>query len=80
LFPESPIEFSEIAKKLYFWNWSRSSEAGLRFENLVASQLLRYCHRLDDTEGHEMELRFIRDTDKREVDFVVLREANPNLL
>ena len=64
-------------KKLYFWDWSRVQERGTRFENLVASHLLKYCHAVEDTQGHAMELRFIRDTDKREVDFVVLRDGRP---
>ena len=50
---------------------------GERFENLVASHLLKYCHFLEDTEGHRMELRFLRDTDRREVDFVVIRDRAP---
>jgi len=64
-------------KKLYFWDWSRVAQSGPRFENMVAGQLLKYCHSLEDAEGYEMELRYIRDTDKREVDFVVLRDGNP---
>ena len=64
-------------KKLYFWDWSVVPEAGPRFENLVASQLLKYCHWIEDTEGYRMELRYLRDTDKREVDFVVLRNGKP---
>ncbi len=63
-------------KKLYFWDWSRVEEPGPRFENMVAGHLLKYCHFVEDTEGYTMELRFIRDTDKREVDFVVLRNGN----
>lgn len=63
--------------KLYFWDWSRVPAGGTRLENLVAGQLLKYCHWVEDTEGYEMELRFIRDTDKREVDFVVLRDGEP---
>ena len=62
-------------KKLYFWDWSRVEEPGPRFENMLAGHLLKYCHHVEDTEGHSMELRFIRDTDKREVDFVVLRNG-----
>ena len=62
-------------KKLYFWDWSHVADRGARFENMVASHLLKYCHYVEDTEGHEMELRFIRDTDKREVEFVVLRDG-----
>jgi hypothetical protein len=64
-------------QKLYLWDWSMTPEGGPRFENLVASQLLKYCHWIEDTEGHAMELRFLRDTDKREVDFVVLRNRKP---
>jgi hypothetical protein len=64
-------------RKVYFWDWSMTPEGGARFENLVASQLLKYCHFVEDTEGHAMELRFLRDTDKREVDFVVLRNRKP---
>ena len=62
-------------KKLYFWDWTRVQVDGARFENMVAGHLLKYCHFVEDTQGHEMELRFIRDTDKREVDFVVLRDG-----
>ena len=64
-------------KKLYFWDWSRVENPGARFENMVAGQLLKYCHFLEDTEGYAMELRYIRDTDGREVDFVVLRDGLP---
>ncbi len=64
-------------RKLYLWDWSMTPEGGARFENLVASQLLKYCHFNEDTQGHAMELRFLRDTDKREVDFVVLKNRKP---
>jgi predicted AAA+ superfamily ATPase len=64
-------------RKLYLWDWSSVPDEGPRFENLVASQLLKYCHFVEDTQGHSMELRYLRDTDKREVDFVVLRDRKP---
>jgi len=64
-------------KKLYFWDWSQAPEGGPRLENLLACQLLKYCHWREDTEGYVMELRYLRDTDKREVDFVVLRDGKP---
>lgn len=63
--------------KLYFWDWSANADIGPRFENMVAGHLLKYCHFVEDTEGYNMELRFIRDTDRREVDFVVLKEEKP---
>ena len=58
-----------------YLNWDVLADRGARFENMVAGHLLKYCHYVEDTQGHEMELRFIRDTDKREVDFVVLRDG-----
>jgi uncharacterized protein len=64
-------------RKLYLWDWSSVESAGARFENMVACQLLKYCHWVEDTQGYAMELRFLRDTDKREVDFVVLKDAKP---
>ena len=63
--------------KLYLWDWSQVPDSGARFENLVACHLLKHCHHVEDTQGHRMELRFIRDTDRREVDFVVLRDREP---
>jgi predicted AAA+ superfamily ATPase len=64
-------------RKLYLCDWSLCTSEGMRFENMVACQLLKYCHFVEDTEGHEMELRFLRDTDLREVDFVVIKNKKP---
>jgi len=64
-------------QKLYLWDWSQVPFDGYRFENLVASHLLKYCHSQEDTEGYRMELRYLRDTDGREVDFVVLKDKKP---
>lgn len=63
--------------KLYLWDWSEIQNPGSRFENLVASQLLKTCHYLEDTEGDKYELRYLRDTDGHEVDFVVLKNKKP---
>ena len=64
-------------QKLYFWDWSQIEDMSIRFENMVASHLLKYCNFIEDTTGVNMELRFIRDTDKREIDFVVLKNKKP---
>jgi len=64
-------------QKLYLWDWSQIEDPGIRFENMVASHLLKYCHFLQDVYGHKTELRYIRDTDKREVDFVVIKDRKP---
>jgi predicted AAA+ superfamily ATPase len=64
-------------QKLYMWDWSLCDGPAARFENLVASQLLKYCHHLEDTEGESMSLRFVRDSAGREIDFIVVRGGKP---
>ena len=57
--------------KAYFWDLSLVPDPGARFENLVASHLLRFCHFLEDSEGYRMDLQYLRDVTGREVDFLV---------
>lgn len=64
-------------QKLYLWDWGEHDDEGKRWENFVASQLLKYCHYVQDTTGNVMELRFLRDQNGREVDFVVLKNKKP---
>jgi predicted AAA+ superfamily ATPase len=73
----SKIRAVKKEKKLFLWDWSHVEDKGNRFENMVASQLLKFCHFQEDTEGYKMELRFLRDVDKREIDFVVLKQGKP---
>jgi predicted AAA+ superfamily ATPase len=61
-------------KKLYMWDWSVCENEGARFENLVASHLLKYCHFIEDSEGYDMQLHYSRDREGREVDFIVTRD------
>lgn len=77
--PYGPPRIRAVKKeqKLYLWDWSLINEPGPKFENFIASQLLKYCHFMEDTEGYRMDLRFLRDTDKREIDFVVLKQGEP---
>ena len=77
--PYGPPRVRAVKKeqKLYLWDWSLVPDAGPRFENFIASHILKYCNFIEDTEGFRMELRFLRDTDKRETDFVVLKEGKP---
>jgi uncharacterized protein len=63
--------------KHYHMDWTVVSDMGLRFENLVAVHLLKWIFFLQDTEGRNMEFRYFRDVDKREVDFVILEDGIP---
>ena len=76
-FGSPKIRAIKKSKKLYLWDWAAIEEPGFRFENLVASHLLKYCHYKEDNDGYKMELRFLRDKDGREVDFVVLQDKKP---
>lgn len=64
-------------QKHYHFDWARVPDPGARFENLVACHLLKWVHFHEDTEGSELELRYFRDTDSREVDFVVTEDGTP---
>ena len=68
------------ARKHYHFDWSVVADAAARFENLVAAHLLKWVHWVQDTEGRDLELRYFRDTDGREVDFVVVERSAPRLL
>jgi predicted AAA+ superfamily ATPase len=63
--------------KAYLWEWSQVPTAGPRFENLVASHLLKLCHHLEDVEGYRTRLHYVRDRDGREVDFLVTVNKKP---
>lgn len=67
-------------QKHYHFDWSLVPEDAARFENLVASHLLKWVHFEQDTQGRDLELRYFRDVDGREVDFVVTDRNKPLLL
>lgn len=64
-------------QKVYLWDWSELQDPGSLWENFIASHLLKYCHYHEDVFGEKMELRFLRDIDGREIDFVVLKNSKP---
>jgi predicted AAA+ superfamily ATPase len=62
--------------KVYFFdNGDVMGDEGARFENLVAASLLKRIHFLEDRDGYRYELRYIRDKEGREVDFVIIKEG-----
>lgn len=66
--------------KVYLWDWSVIEDPGRRFENLVASHLLKAVHFWTDAGLGDFSLHFVRDKEKREVDFLVVRDRRPWLL
>lgn len=59
--------------KVYFFdNGDCIGDGGKHLENLVATHLLKRLHFIEDYHGHTCSLRYIRDKDGREVDFVTI--------
>ena len=63
--------------KYYLWDWSQVDDPGARAENIVASALLKAVHWWTETGEGDFGLHFIRDKQKREVDFLVTRDKQP---
>ena len=82
IFRLAPFETPKIraikkSQKHYHFDLIPIKEEGAKFENLVALHLLKWVHFLQDTQGRDTELRYFRDIDNREVDFVVLEDHKP---
>lgn len=63
--------------KIYLWDWINVEDKGSRLENLIASHLLKAVHFWTDRGLGQYDLWFIRDKEKREVDFLVSRDKKP---
>lgn len=79
IYPFSANKIRSLKKepKLYLWDWSEIEDDASRFENLIASHLLKFVHFITDYEGYHAELHFLRDVDKHEVDFLVTIDRKP---
>lgn len=67
--------------KIYFYDTGFIKEdEGARFENAVACALLKRLHFLEDTRGEKCALHYLRDKEKREVDFLTVRDGKPEWL
>ncbi|MBI2602619.1 MAG: ATP-binding protein [Deltaproteobacteria bacterium] len=67
------LQTTKKERKLYMWDWSLCQTAGARFENFLASYLLKYCHFRQDYYGDNLQLGFLRDREQREIDFVIIK-------
>jgi len=78
-FGTAKIRAVKKEQKHYHFDWTLVPEMSARFENLVACALLKWVHFQQDTRGEDYELRYFRDVDGREVDFVVVLDKKPVL-
>lgn len=63
--------------KIYLWDWSMVQDRGKRIENLLASHLYKAVNYWTDLGFGEYELFYLRDKEKREVDFLVTKNQSP---
>lgn len=63
--------------KWFASDWSDVDDPGARAETFVACQLLKAVHGWNDLGLGAFELRYVRDKEKREVDFLVIRDRKP---
>ena len=79
VFPFGAPKIRAVKKeaKHYHFDWTIVEEESYRFENMVACHLLKWCHFRQDYEGLDTELRYFRDIDRREVDFVIMENQKP---
>ena len=61
--------------KWYLRDWSRIGDAGNRFETMAACHLLKAVEAWTDLGYGNFELHYLRDKQKREVDFLVSRDG-----
>jgi uncharacterized protein len=68
-----------LAPKLYLFDILAlpTDALGPRLENLTALHLLKACNFWTDLAYGEFEVRYIRDKEQREVDFIVLKDKKP---
>jgi predicted AAA+ superfamily ATPase len=63
--------------KLYLWDWSEVENEGARFENMIASHLLKYAHFLTDTGLANVSLHYLKNKEKQEIDFLLVKDKEP---
>ncbi len=79
-FSEKIVRSIKKEKKLYLWDWSQVKDPAARFENLVASHLFKAVTYWRDQGFGDFALHYLRDRDRREVDFCITKNQKPWLL
>ncbi len=63
--------------KYYLWDWSEIESEGAKFENMIASHLLKFCDFYHFVFGIKAKLWYLRDRQGREVDFLITWGEKP---
>lgn len=63
--------------KIYLYDWTEIEGIGPKFENLVACHLLKACNFWTDTGEGDFELFYVRNKEKQEIDFLIVKDKKP---
>jgi len=63
--------------KIYLWDYSEVDDKAARFENLVACHLLKACDYWNDSGEGDFTLYYLRNKEKQEIDFLIVRDGLP---
>lgn len=79
IYPYTSKEIRSLKKepKLFLIDWSEVENEAARFENLIASHLFKFTSYLAEHEGYRSSLYYLRNVDKKEVDFLVTVDNKP---
>lgn len=79
IYPFTSSVFKSLRKepKIYLWDWSQVEDDAAKFENIIASHLLKTVHFLHDVYGYKTELYFLRERSGKEVNFLVTINRKP---
>ena len=70
-FTKSDLKSLKKEPKLYLWDYTHIDNIWARNENIIANHLLKWVHFLQDVYGYDIKLQYLRDKEKREIDFVI---------
>ncbi len=66
--------------KVYFYDTSFvNGNEGILLENNIAVSLLKHTQYKQDSEGKEIELKYVKTKEKKEVDFVLVKNETPKM-
>lgn len=64
-------------KKCYFFDWARCPDPAFRFENYIAVELKTLTELWNDSGLGSLELYYVRTKDRRETDFLIVKDGQP---
>ena len=73
----APEDRGRILRRRFHLDWTCVSHEAHRFENLVACHLIKWIHFHQDVRGLDLDLKYYRDAEGREVDFLVTDGGSP---